>query len=111
MSASTLHSRRRASSASIDLVDEADKGIAGRARTVVAYRANRRSGTANTKTRGEVSGSGKKLVAPEGHRPRPHGQRRPASGVGGGVVFGPQPRDYSKKVLPKRPKARLPQAR
>jgi large subunit ribosomal protein L4 len=65
---------------------------------VTAYRANRRSGTANTKTRGEVSGNNKKIYKQKGTGNARHGDKRAPIFVGGGVVFGPRPRDYSKKV-------------
>jgi len=65
---------------------------------LTAYRANRRSGSANTKTRGEVSGNNKKIYKQKGTGNARHGDKRAPIFVGGGVVFGPRPRDYSKKV-------------
>ncbi len=65
---------------------------------VTAYRANRRSGTAHTKTRGEVSGNNKKIYKQKGTGNARHGDKRAPIFVGGGVVFGPRARDYSKKV-------------
>jgi large subunit ribosomal protein L4 len=65
---------------------------------VVAYRANRRTGSACTKTRGEVSGSNRKIYKQKGTGGARHGDKRAPIFVGGGVVFGPRPRDYSKKV-------------
>ncbi len=66
---------------------------------ITAYRANRRSGTACAKTRGEVSATGKKPYRQKGTgRARAGGNASPVQ-RGGGVVFGPRPRDYSKKVL------------
>jgi len=65
---------------------------------LTAYRANRRSGTANTKTRGEVSGTNKKIYRQKGTGNARHGDKQAPIFVGGGVVFGPRPRDYSKKV-------------
>jgi len=65
---------------------------------VTAYRANRRSGTANTKTRGEVRGNNKKIYRQKGTGNARHGDKRAPIFVGGGVVFGPRPRDYSKQV-------------
>ncbi|MES2709233.1 MAG: 50S ribosomal protein L4 [Verrucomicrobiota bacterium] len=65
---------------------------------VVAMRANRRSGTACTKTRGEVAGSNKKLYRQKGTGNARAGERRSPTRVGGGVAHGPKPRDYSKKV-------------
>ncbi|MEI7957425.1 MAG: 50S ribosomal protein L4, partial [Verrucomicrobiota bacterium] len=65
---------------------------------VTAYRANRRTGSACTKTRGEVSGNNKKIFKQKGTGNARHGDKRAPIFVGGGVVFGPRPRDYSKKV-------------
>ncbi|MGD7652566.1 MAG: 50S ribosomal protein L4 [Verrucomicrobiales bacterium] len=65
---------------------------------ITAYRANRRSGTACTKTRGEVRGNNKKIYRQKGTGNARHGDKRAPIFVGGGVVFGPRPRDYSKKV-------------
>jgi len=65
---------------------------------VTAYRANRRTGSANTKTRGEVSGNNKKIYKQKGTGNARHGDKRAPIFVGGGVVFGPRPRDYSKDV-------------
>ena len=65
---------------------------------IVAMRANRRTGSANTKTRGEVAATGKKPFRQKGTgRARQGGNAAPIH-RGGGVVFGPRPRDYSKKV-------------
>ena len=68
---------------------------------VVAMRANRRSGTAKTKTRGEVSGSNKKMYRQKGTGNARMGAKRAATRVGGGTAHGPKPRDYSKKVSKK----------
>lgn len=65
---------------------------------VVAYRANRRTGSANTKTRAEVAGNNRKIYRQKGTGNARHGDRQSPIFVGGGVVFGPRPRDYSKKV-------------
>jgi len=90
-----------AKQAKINLVEEASKGRQALHNAVVAYRANRRSGTACTKTRGEVAGSGKKLWKQKGTGRARMGSRRSPIWVGGGVVFGPRPRDYS-KAIPKK---------
>ncbi|VVM05865.1 50S ribosomal protein L4 [Methylacidimicrobium cyclopophantes] len=70
---------------------------------IVAYRANRRSGTRATKTKGTVRGSGKKPWAQKGTGRARAGYASSPIWRGGGVVFGPQPRDFSKK-LPKKVK-------
>jgi len=77
---------------------EPDKGAQAVHDLVTAYRANRRSGSANTKTRGEVRGNNKKIYRQKGTGNARHGDKRAPIFVGGGVVFGPRPRDYSKQV-------------
>jgi large subunit ribosomal protein L4 len=66
--------------------------------TVVAYRAAQRMGTACTKTAGEVSGSNKKPWRQKGTGRARAGSHQSPLWVGGGVVFGPKPRDFRKKV-------------
>src|SRR5881396_3834627 len=66
--------------------------------TVVAYRANQRMGTACTKTVGEVSGSNKKPWRQKGTGRARAGSHQSPLWAGGGVVFGPKPRDFGKKV-------------
>ncbi|MGB8168717.1 MAG: 50S ribosomal protein L4 [Chthoniobacteraceae bacterium] len=66
--------------------------------TVVALRANRRSGTACVKTKATVHGSGSKPWRQKGTGRARAGYKSSPVWVGGGVVFGPHPRDYSKKV-------------
>src|SRR5882724_8210447 len=65
---------------------------------VTAYRAAQRSGTACTKTAGEVQGSNKKPWKQKGTGSARAGSVRSPLWRGGGVVFGPKPRDFSKKV-------------
>lgn len=65
---------------------------------VVAYRAAQRLGTACTKTMGEVAGSGKKPWRQKGTGRARAGSFASPLWRGGGVVFGPKPRDYTKKV-------------
>ncbi len=65
---------------------------------VVAMRAARRSGTASTKTKATVNLSGKKPWRQKGTGRARAGYASSPVWVGGGVVFGPHPRDYSKKV-------------
>ena len=69
--------------------------------TVVAYRANRRSGTASVKTKATVNLSGAKPWRQKGTGRARAGYKSSPVWVGGGVVFGPHPRDYSKKVSKK----------
>jgi len=77
---------------------EGDKGLQAVKEVIVAINANNRLGTHSTKTRGEVRGGGKKPWKQKGTgRARAGSIRSPLWG-GGGVVFGPKPRDYSKKI-------------
>jgi large subunit ribosomal protein L4 len=68
---------------------------------VVAYQAAQRMGTACTKNVGEVSGSNKKPWRQKGTGRARAGSHQSPLWVGGGVVFGPKPRDFSKKVSKK----------
>src|SRR5450432_3906347 len=77
---------------------EGDRGLQAVKEVVVAHRANARQGTRSTKTRGEVRGGGKKPWAQKGTGRARAGSNRSPLWVGGGVVFGPKPRDYSKKI-------------
>lgn len=65
---------------------------------VVAYRAAQRMGTASTKTMGEVAGTGKKPWRQKGTGRARAGSFASPLWRGGGVVFGPKPRDFAKKV-------------
>ena len=60
--------------------------------------ANRRQGTQKTKTRSEVSGGGKRPYRQTGTGRARHGSTRSAQYVGGGIIFGPNPRSYSYTV-------------
>ncbi len=68
---------------------------------VCMQRANRRAGTASTKTRGEVRGGGAKPWRQKGTGRARSGSRTSPIWRGGGTVFGPKPRDYSYR-LPKK---------
>ncbi|GAA3019217.1 50S ribosomal protein L4 [Actinokineospora globicatena] len=71
---------------------------------VVAQLAAARQGTHSTKTRGEVAGGGKKPYRQKGTGRARQGSTRAPQFVGGGVVHGPQPRDYTQRT-PKKMKA------
>lgn len=91
-----------AKAANLNLV-EGHQGKQALHDTVTAYRANRRAGTASTKGRGAVRGSGKKLWNQKGTGNARMGSRRSPIWVGGGIAWGPKPRDYS-KTTPKQVK-------
>jgi len=65
---------------------------------VRAEQAARRSGTASTKTRGEISGSTAKLYRQKGTGRARAGSVKSPIRTGGGVVFGPRPRSYEIKI-------------
>lgn len=67
---------------------------------VRVYLSNQREGSAKTKTRGEVEGSTRKIYRQKGTGRARHGSIRAPIFVGGGIVFGPEPRDFRLK-LPK----------
>ena len=67
------------------------------------FTANQRQGTAATKTRGKVAGSGRKLWRQKGTGRARVGSIRSPLWRSGGITFGPQPRDYSYK-MPKKAK-------
>ncbi|HEX5218866.1 MAG TPA: 50S ribosomal protein L4 [Verrucomicrobiae bacterium] len=77
---------------------EGGKGTQAVHDTVVAFRAAQRMGTACTKTAGEVAGTNKKPWRQKGTGRARAGSFQSPLWVGGGVVFGPKPRDFSKKV-------------
>lgn len=91
-------------------VFEGDKGVQTLKDVIIAIRANMRQGTASTKTRGEVRGGGKKPFKQKGTGRARAGSIRSPLWSGGGVVFGPKPRDYSKKVNSKVKKLALSRA-
>jgi large subunit ribosomal protein L4 len=65
---------------------------------VTAQLAGRRTGTADTRTRGEIRGGGKKPYRQKGTGRARQGTTRAPQWAGGGVVFGPHPRNYTGKV-------------
>ncbi|AFV90351.1 MAG: 50S ribosomal protein L4 [Acidipropionibacterium acidipropionici] len=65
---------------------------------VVAQQAAARQGTHSTKTRGEVAGGGKKPWRQKGTGRARQGSTRSPQWVGGGTVFGPQPRSYAQRT-------------
>src|SRR6201992_623130 len=80
-----------------ELVD-APANIALMHQVVTAQRAAARQGTHSTKTRGEVRGGGRKPYRQKGTGGARQGSTRAPQFTGGGVVHGPQPRDYSQRT-------------
>ena len=68
---------------------------------VVRQQANARQGTSSTKTRGQVSGSGRKLYRQKHTGMARAGDRRSPTRRGGGIIFGPKPRSY-RQEMPKK---------
>src|SRR5260370_37959902 len=83
--------------AKIDIIEDG-RGSQAVHDVVVAMRAARRSGAANTKTKAEVDMSGAKPWRQKGTGRARAGYVSSPIWRGGGVVFGPKPRDYSKKA-------------
>jgi large subunit ribosomal protein L4 len=77
---------------------EGDKGLQAVKEVIVAINANNRQGTHSTKTRAEVSGGGRKPWRQKGTGRARAGSSRSPLWSGGGVAFGPKPRDYDKKI-------------
>ena len=96
MSAKVLN-KAAAKEAKIDMIEDG-RGTQAMHEVVVAIRAARRSGSANTKTKPEVDLSGAKPWRQKGTGRARAGYKSSPIWRGGGVVFGPRPRDYSKKV-------------
>ena len=65
---------------------------------MVSQRANARQGTSSTKTRGEVTGSTRKLFRQKGTGNARAGSKKSPLRRGGGVTFGPHPRDYGQTI-------------
>lgn len=86
-----------AKAANIEIITNG-KGTQAVHDVVVAMRANRRSGSANTKTKAEVNLSGAKPWKQKGTGRARAGYKSSPVWTGGGVAFGPKPRDYSKNV-------------
>ncbi len=86
-----------AKKADLDVIENA-KGTQAVHEVIVAMRANRRSGTACTKRKGEVAFSGAKPWRQKGTGRARAGYKSSPLWEGGGVAFGPKPRDYSKKT-------------
>ena len=68
------------------------------AQVIRVYQMNQRQGTAHTQTRGDVTGSGKKIYRQKGTGRARHGDRYAPIFVGGGVAHGPKSRDFGKSI-------------
>ena len=77
---------------------DAPANIALMHQVVTAQRAAARQGTHSTKTRGEVSGGGRKPYRQKGTGRARQGSTRAPQFTGGGVVHGPKPRDYTQRT-------------
>ncbi len=123
---SPVHSRPKSTSPSVPVLDT-DGKPAGKmslpadlfaakinkplmAQAVRVYLANQREGSASTKTRGEVEGSTRKIFRQKGTGRARHGAIRAPIFVGGGIVFGPKPRDYHLDLPKKMKRAALTSA-
>jgi len=74
---------------------------------IVAYLRNKRLGTASTKTRAEIVGSSKKPWRQKGTGRARAGTRKSPLWIGGGITFGPKPRDYTYKFTKKKKRIAL----
>jgi large subunit ribosomal protein L4 len=77
---------------------DAPANIALMHQVVTAQRAAARQGTHSTKTRGEVSGGGRKPYRQKGTGRARQGSTRAPQFTGGGIVHGPKPRDYTQRT-------------
>jgi large subunit ribosomal protein L4 len=77
------------------------------AQAVRVYQANQRAGGAATKTRGEVAGSTRKIYRQKGTGRARHGGIRAPIFVGGGIVFGPRPKNFNLQMPKKMKKSAL----
>ena len=99
-----VHDIKGKETGSVQLPDEIFGGKVNEAvlhQAVVMYLANKRQGNASTKTRGEVSGGGRKPWKQKGTGRARAGSSRSPLWIKGGVVFGPHPRDYSYNISKK----------
>ena len=101
MPQTTLYDRAGKSLGSVELADvlfAAPINAAVLHQVVTAQLAGRRTGTSNTKTRGEVRGGGAKPYRQKGTGRARQGTKSAPHYRGGGVVFGPHPRSYEQRL-------------
>ena len=110
MPQTTLYDKTGAEVGTVDLSDAlfaAPVNTAVLHQVVTAQLAGRRTGTHDTKTRGEVAGGGAKPYRQKGTGRARQGSRRAPHFSGGGVVFGPHPRSYEQRLPRKMKKLAL----
>jgi len=110
MPQTTLYDRTGADVGTVDLSETlfaAPVNTAVLHQVLTAQLAGRRTGTADTKTRGDVAGGGKKPYRQKGTGRARQGSRRAPHFAGGGVVFGPHPRSYEQRLPRKMKKLAL----
>ena len=101
MPSTTLFDRTGASKGTVELHEELFNAPVNEAvlhQVVTAQLAGRRTGTHDTKTRGEIRGGGKKPYRQKGTGRARQGTRTAPHYRGGGVVFGPHPRSYEQRL-------------
>src|SRR5213083_944478 len=101
MPSTTLYDRTGASVGSVELHDDLFGAPVNEAvlhQVVTAQLAGRRTGTHDTKTRGEVAGGGHKPYRQKGTGRARQGSRSAPHYRGGGAVFGPHPRSYEQRL-------------
>jgi large subunit ribosomal protein L4 len=110
MPTATLYSKNGSEAGTVELPDALFSAPVNPAllhQAVVAQLDARRSGTHDTRTRGEVRGGGHKPYRQKGTGRARQGSRRAPHYAGGGVVFGPHPRDHSQRLPRKMKRAAL----
>ncbi len=110
MGAAVLYDAKGKASGDVALPEILGSGRVNRAllyQALVMYRACRRQGTVNTKTRKDVSGGGRKPYRQKGTGRARAGSTRSPLWHGGGVVFGPHPRDFRYSIPKKIRRAAL----
>ena len=101
MPSTTLYTKTGADAGTVDLPESLFAAPINEAvihQAVTAQLAGRRTGTADTKTRGEVRGGGKKPYRQKGTGRARQGTRTAPHYRGGGAVFGPHPRSYEQRL-------------
>jgi large subunit ribosomal protein L4 len=97
----TLYNQKKENIGNVELKDEIFATELNKAlvhEIVVAQRANLRQGSADTKTRGDMSGSTAKVFKQKGTGRARQGDKKSPVLYGGGTVFGPHPKSFFKKI-------------